>query len=211
MIEGQTPFVRFVVDLLCICCTPICRTCRKLWICFELFMDNLLLDLQLKLHAFALLWVCCTACCTSSTTNRTSRVWAKHLLGWMRLFFERLHKKYSTLISLTEFVRDWHFADDRRHRRYTERFSSNVCWQVIHCSILCPRTDLNFVKQVVHTFGIPLKVSHSFIWCKSCELRCQFYSMSRLCYPVVWWLLYVEIVYKSLYTYSMCIQYMRRL
>jgi hypothetical protein len=43
--EAQTPLVRFVVNLLWICFTTSCTTCRKV-------VD--------------LLWICCTICCTAN-------------------------------------------------------------------------------------------------------------------------------------------------
>jgi hypothetical protein len=70
-VKAQTPLVRFVVDLLWICCTTSCRACRKLWNCCGIVVD-LLLGIQLKLDPLVrfildLLWICCTTCCTTNS------------------------------------------------------------------------------------------------------------------------------------------------
>jgi hypothetical protein len=90
--KAQTPLVQFVVDLLWICCTTNCTTCRKvvdlLWICctaFRLVVDKSkailhcfhLLSICCRVQSIQvhniltcrdvveLLWICCTTCCTT--------------------------------------------------------------------------------------------------------------------------------------------------
>jgi hypothetical protein len=79
--KAQTPLVRFVVDLLRICCTASCRTNRKLWICCGRAVQLVGHTAQIPhVRLFVdLLWICCSIC--------SSGVWAWiswHVYGRLR-------------------------------------------------------------------------------------------------------------------------------
>jgi hypothetical protein len=67
---AQAPLIRTAVELLRICCTTNCRTCRHLCICCGYVVD--------------LLWICCTTCCTT-TPQRIEKVEFELLCGPVKL------------------------------------------------------------------------------------------------------------------------------